>query len=1436
MKQIQKLFYRENGIRFPNDILSTPSFSLTTFPRNALYHRFDGNEAESEVNPNLNIFQGYVKKIELHYVTELSNTAGSRHTSFNLKEASRIFRQKNNKKFNVLYDNKVISQDPDILVVYNYGYLDELYKYQSTPLSHYLQWANLYRELWGKVATIAEQSDRNQYVVIKISNNLQGMNILNNFIDEVNGDKIARIFGRGGDEGFMQLDIWRWLSVENRDKSLISAIKTEHLSKVNLVIKSDTGKSVLINLGYLNSWIKDQPNQTDISSIVQNNPVFIQKLFLKLCMILTSITSEEEEVVPEEQPEVASQKDPDVQEIEAQIDNNDEDSELNISEQGLSKKMSAYGKPQPALAEQKDEIHKTSLTNDLLLEIEKDIEALDNLSKKRLQASEIKTDAEVPQKPTISREEVIERVFTAKTPDAVLQEKLAREAEYNLLTAADYRKLTQMSQNYQESEDPYGSSLKRKDAMVIKKEDLVLTDEASSIPVTDAVVDKTMAESRLVSIDKQYLEKVLKKDILQTLDAVQAAGVVIKRHEIDEDHSVLGAYEKHTLEIKPVDGQPSTISFTFPKVDSDGSMLVSGSKYVMRRQRVDLPIRKIEPRIVALSTYYGKTFVQTNPAVSKDSLVWLCRKINLSSLSGSGPVTDVNPGNVFNSYFEAPFIFNALSHNYDSFKVGQLKFVFDRKKIEASVDPKLLQSLEKDRRRYCGSGPSGSSIVVDKDDNFILISNGSEKLLGNPAETFGFGSEQVKAPVDFAEVRIYSKYVPVGVVLGYYIGFSNLLKLLNIEYREVEPRKQKGLGLDEYALVFKDKTLVFKKTNKVATLIISGFDQFEKTIKGFALEEFDRKDVYFNLLMAKGMAAVYIRELDMMETCFVDPISKEILLDMKEPQTFMGLLIRSCELLTSYSNPISQDRAVMRDRGYERFAGVLYKEMMTAIKAFKNKNMVGRSKIDMSPYQVWNTIMKDNSLKIVEDINPIQNLKESEVFTYSGLGGRDKDTMTKPTRAISDNDFGLSSESTVDSTSVGTIAYLSANPNLSDVRGRMSEEKKINPTTCFSTSALLSPCAAHDVVKRIMFITTQQSHTIASGIYRQPYLRTGYESVIGKRTSKMFSFAAEEDGVIESLTQKGLVIAYSSGKKTGVALGRVYGKAEGTTYPHDIVTPYKQGDKVKRGDIIAYNTKFFEPDFIDPKNIIMKASGVARVAFKEGNSEHEDSNSLSKSFGERASTEVVKNKSYIVSFKQNLIDVKKIGEAVLPKDILMIIEDEITAVGGQFSNDALSTLRKLSNMAPKAGVRGIVERIEVYYHGDKRDMSASLKKLADRSDSEFAAQAKDTGAPVVTGRVTEEHRVKGTSLELDQAEIRFYIAIKGTTGVGDKVVFGHQMKSTVALVNQSKIYAEDGNEIDATFSYASIARRGALSPALVGTTISLLDFIGKKAAEMRFNT
>jgi len=330
----------------------------------------------------------------------------------------------------------------------------------------------------------------------------------------------------------------------------------------------------------------------------------------------------------------------------------------------------------------------------------------------------------------------------------------------------------------------------------------------------------------------------------------------------------------------------------------------------------------------------------------------------------------------------------------------------------------------------------------------------------------------------------------------------------------------------------------------------------------------------------------------------------------------------------------------------------------------------------------------------------------------------------------------------------------------------------------------------------------------------------------------MFAYTAKQSGKVISKNKFGVIVEYDDGTRKGVTLGRVFGKAEGSVYPHDIVSNLNVGDVIEKGTPIAYNTGFFEQDSLDPKNIVFKTSMTAKVALLESNQTHEDSSSISKSLSALLKSRTTKVKSVIVNFNENIINIVKPGQKVHTKDILMTIEDEITSTNSSFDEESLAVLKKLSNQSPKCGYEGTIDKIEVLYHGDKEDMSASLLAIVEQSDSYRNNIAKATGLPTCSGAVNDEYSVKRKPLTVDKAEIKIYITVENLSGTGDKVIFANQMKSVIGEVMDYDTHTESGEKIDAIFGYRSIAARIVLSPLMIGTTTTLLKIIGKQAVKL----
>jgi hypothetical protein len=144
------------------------------------------------------------------------------------------------------------------------------------------------------------------------------------------------------------------------------------------------------------------------------------------------------------------------------------------------------------------------------------------------------------------------------------------------------------------------------------------------------------------------------------------------------------------------------------------------------------------------------------------------------------------------------------------------------------------------------------------------------------------------------------------------------MEMLKVQPRRVVAGTRVNLQPHEYQIDFSDETLVFNKEDRLATLILAGFNSFHKALKSYSVYKFDQKGVYLSVLETKKITTRYIRELDLLSDMFVDPITEGLLVMMKEPTTFRGLLVRASELLLDDYYPDPLDIKYQAIRGYER--------------------------------------------------------------------------------------------------------------------------------------------------------------------------------------------------------------------------------------------------------------------------------------------------------------------------------------------------------------------------------------------------------------------------------------------------------------------------------------------------------------------------------------
>lgn len=1450
---LYEIYYRKFGIRRVSQLMAPPLPELKDLqlPRLSIFHYPGSSAVDAGPASDEFLFRQVQHPIWVRHILENGDTKGVPiRLAAPVEPAIRRYHQEN-RRYKWARTTEQGIRDPYAPLVYNYAYLHRIYRYVRSFYTDYNRWWNINAAVWENAAELARQSERQQFIELKLPKLLPSPAVLrlaaeaydegrlreeitpglkaamediigtSGFALESQGalaleamtQRMIKIFNSA--ESLSILELWKWCG-EDREKSLIAKIPKDRLGRINLLF-IESGRWFVMNLGVIDSW--RAPSKEDLAKNPELSPKGIepmqmQRRMLRLMMSLFQVrTNANPDVIAPDDVVVAKDDPalkPTVIKQDAMVPTKDPISGL-VKTGTKEEELDEHANDLSPTEQAADIVHDPHLDE----QIEKDLAELDRLAQQQVE-SELEAETQAMQ------------IVDVPQPEDGIMRVCNRLADEGMLSAAEYRRYQELAQSHRKIIAPDKKSTLHEFTQ-IKPEELKIQ-ESSSIKDIKTVLDKTMLKSSLLDFDERYIKNVMQKDVAAMVLTMQNAGICVTDLQVERTEDIVGAYDSYMVRITPVEGSSSTLRFHIPAVEADGTFQSNGIKYRLRKQRGDLPIRKISPSKVALTSYYGKVFVSRSDKRVNDYGQWLRNQVMAKGLDEADEtVQDLHPNNVFDNLFVAPRLYTILAQGFRGFRLGGFNWSLDHTKREMLFGAVAMETYEKDGSIVCGGNEDGRYLVMDRNSALYSAKDGQLEELGTIEDLLQITS--IKAPVDFVEIKVMGRTIPVGLVLGYELGLEKLMKLLKVEPRRVPAGTRLNLEANEYPIVFSDETLVFSRDDQMASLVLAGFNEFHKAIRDYSVFDFNKRGVYLNVLESGGAGAKYLREIDLMYQMFIDPITRDLLMEMKEPTDFRGLLMRCVQLLMTDQHPHELDPAFMRIKGYERMAGAVYTELVKSIRVHNSRTAKGKHPIDMAPYAVSQAIMLDPAKVQVVDINPIQNLKEMEAVTYSGTGGRGSRSMTKHTRSYHPNDMGTISESTVDASDVGINIYLSADPQFNSLRGmsKRYEIGKTGATALLSTSALISPGSDRDDPKRVNFVGIQHAHGVACSGYQQAAVRTGYEQVVAHRTSDLFAYSARKAGKVISISDAGIVVEYEDGERKGIELGRRYGNAAGLTIPHEVKTDMKEGQAFKEGTILAYNPGFFERDMLNPSNVVWKAGVIVKTALMESTRTLEDSASISKRISELLRTKITKMRQVVLTFDQTVHKLVKPGDLVESEDILCVIEDAVTANSNLFDETTLDTLRVLSAMTPQAKSRGEVERIEVYYHGDKEDMSEGLRALANASDRELLRRARSAGRKGFTGSVDESFRVDGEPLALDTLCIRIYITTEVPAGVGDKGVFCNQMKTVFGEVMPNEIKTESGKVVDAIFGAKSVADRIVLSPDVIGTTTTLLDVIGKKA-------
>ena len=580
---------------------------------------------------------------------------------------------KNETKINFIKNNVAILRSNTIMVK-NFLGLNKFYKYAANPLLDYWRTNNLINTI---VFEINKELERDIFIPIEIDTELHYTKFIEFMDRKITSGLLRKL---PSNNVLLMFEIWKLFFKDRKESSIFNNIKPDKFKKVNLMFHIGN-RTVIINFAVLLNVSASREELSLESAIPMLNSIFteevvnesieelkfemdmyykeesdkftfnakedltnesgvfkklnklpekvIGKLLYIMCNklkasaieISSNISGEAKDtkifkVLTKEEPTetvipVAPTKTKNQGLTKKSIDNNiiatkeepEDSSEIeidNVADKTLDEILDAFGEDIEEIEEEKTNIEFT----------EEDVD--DNINSSDIN-SNIENDYNI--------EEDINGI--PKIGDKILT-KINNLQENKIITKGKAAKLIEAFENNRNRKLLVnGKPVKISD---IVDEELSHDVDSKDISIVESkvVTDKETLKNTSIANMKNYLKNNHEKLLIKTLMSIENTNFIVSNIEIKTNETILGSSNEYKVELIGLDGNKSSFPIIMPNIDKEeGTYKLSKNTYIMRKQRNDLPIRKISHNEVSLNSDYGKLFITRGANKSNDRGYWL---------------------------------------------------------------------------------------------------------------------------------------------------------------------------------------------------------------------------------------------------------------------------------------------------------------------------------------------------------------------------------------------------------------------------------------------------------------------------------------------------------------------------------------------------------------------------------------------------------------------------------------------------------------------------------------------------------------------------------------------------------------------------------------------------------------------------------------------
>ena len=1015
-----------------------------------------------------------------------------------------------------------------------------------------------------------------------------------------------------------------------------------------------------------------------------------------------------------------------------------------------------------------------------------------------------------------------------------------------------------------------GQSVKEMLEKDVAKEELKKT----SLPV--ASINEDWNNLTFMNFDKGYDPNV---DIVKMLDSMQhwTFPIAVTNIDIHDNSTSEDVLDLWTIDCVDYKNTKFTLKVDIPKfINGSNFLKLRGNEKVLMIQSALLPIIKTgldECQIIGTGGY-NKIFVrlfgarrgQSTPAANNIiRAVNKCLKTNKVDIK----VVGGDNGKVCAKY-NLPIDYIDLAQVFDTVELGGVKLYFNQDNLRKEFEVDDTKGI-----------PIGTIDIVDPDPKkpavkqILYYTIEESKRSGTMSAFIGrqlcFQSDEFRMIYDnistagnrytYSKASILDCTIPVVVVCGYLEGLIPTLKKAGIDY-EFKQTLDKADRYDETKdyIAFSDGYLIYKVTYS-SSLLLNGLKECDT--ESYSIKDVNNRRMYYEFLDNYGGGGLIRADgLENSYDCMLDPITKEILEKFKLPTDYVGVLLHANNILADNKYVKHIDQAGRRWRRKELIAGYFYKALTTAYQEYASsiRHTRKNSKMSIKQSAVIDFILtKDPSTSNLSVNNALNDVECANSVTNKGLVGMNVARgYTIDTRGYDDSMLNVFGMDTGFSGNVGINRQATVNANVEGGRGFIKtidkDTEKMSTANSFTMTEAVTPFGStHDDPPRTLMTYVQTSkHTVRCDNNDPMLVTTGADEALPYMTSDIFAYKAKQDGTIVEMVQEGfgkknyMIIEYKDGSHEFVDLcEEVKQNSDGGYYvPMKLDTDLKVGQKVKAGQVVAYDKLSFSKTLGESHNLAANIGTLAKVAIINTDEGFEDSAAITESFANKLGTYVIQSIETKVEKGSNIFVYKNIGDSVMEGDTLFAYQsdfddDVANALLKNLTLDA-EQLSELGRNPVKSKYTGIVQDIVIYRTCSDEGISSSLMKFIDTYENKikdtksvYDKYGIDPSALPKTGKVAEIGKTKNLD---DAVLIIYYIKFKDNMSVGDKIVFYSANKGIIKYIipKEDEPYTDfrKNEHVDSFMSLSSISGRMTCSITLMAATSKLMVELDRSIKEL----